>query len=167
MQNIVQWGYAYASLEAGDLFIGKGVRLGDDGNQVDLVVKAAHNLDVERLQRVPSGLDEEDAGMDTVVHDVHAVDLILRIKVGIVTLLNVVDNGPPRLVVVHEVAEAGCVDDGQTETDTGFLDIGTDGLDRDGLGYYVKARPLAVLGRIQRGVEESIDKRGFTETGFT
>ena len=161
------WERAYASLEAGNLFIGKGIRLGDDGNQVDLVVKATHNLNVERLQRVASRLNEEDAGMNAVVHDVHAVDLILRVEVSIVTLLNVVDNGPPRLIVVHEIAEAGSVDDGQAETDTGFLDVGADGLDRDGLGYYVKARPLPVLGRIQGSVEESVDKRRFTKTGFT
>ena len=58
-------------------------------------MKAAHDLDVKRLQGVAGGLDEEDAGMDAVIYDVHAVDLILRIEISIVTLFDVIDNGSP------------------------------------------------------------------------
>ena len=130
-------------------------------------MKAAHDLDVKRLQGVTGGLDEEDAGMDAVIYDVHAVDLILRIEISIVTLLDVVDNRSPRFVVVDEVSEAGSVNDGQAKADASLLDVGADRLDRDRLGYYVKARPLAVPRGIQRGVEKSVDERGFTETGFT
>ena len=55
------------------------------------------------------GLDEEDASMNAVVDDIHAVDLVLRIQVGIESLLNVVRDGAPRLVVVDKVAKAGRV----------------------------------------------------------
>ena len=85
----------YSGLESGDLLVRQSVGLGNDGNQVDLGMKTLHHLNVERLQRVAGGLDEEDAGMDAVIYDVHAVDLILRIEISIVTLFDVIDNGSP------------------------------------------------------------------------
>ncbi len=158
---------AYSGLEGGNLLIGEGVSLGNDGNQVDLGVQALHDLDVQRLQRVAGGLDEEDAGVDAVVNDVHAVDLVLSIEVGIETLLNVIDNGSPRLVIVDKVAKARGIDDGQAKTDPRLLDIGADRLDTDGLGDDVEARALALLGRVQGGVEQSVDKSRLSEAGFT
>lgn len=69
-----------------------------------------HHLNVDGLQGVASGLDEVDNGVDAVVDNVHAVDLVLSIQVGVKALLNVLDNGVPGLIVVDEVAKAGCVD---------------------------------------------------------
>jgi hypothetical protein len=130
-------------------------------------VKATHNLDVERLERMASGLDKENASVDSVVNDIHTVDLVLGIEVGIVTLLNVVDNGTPGLVVIDKVTKAGGINNGQAETDTSLLNVGADGLDSDGLGNDVKAGSLALLGRVQGGVEEGIDKGGLAQTRFT
>ena len=85
----------YSGLEAEDLFIGKGVRLGNDRNQINLGMKSSHNLNVEGLQGVTCRLDEEHTSVNAVVNDVHAVDLVLRVQVGIETLLDVVDDGSP------------------------------------------------------------------------
>lgn len=41
------------------------------------------------------GLDEEDAGVDPVIDNVHAVDLVLSIQVSVEALLDVVDNRAP------------------------------------------------------------------------
>jgi len=49
------WGVgreAYTLLEADNLLIGQGVRLGDDGDQVNLGVQAAHKLDIDLLEPV-------------------------------------------------------------------------------------------------------------------
>ena len=40
-------------------------------------MKPTHNLDVERLEGVTGWLNEIDACVDTVVDNVHAVDLVL------------------------------------------------------------------------------------------
>lgn len=157
----------YSGLEAGNLLIGKSVRLGNDGDKVDLGVKSAHDLDVKGLEGVASRLDEEDTSVNSVVNDVHAVDLVLGIEVGVEALLNVVGNGAPRLVVVDKVAEARSVNNGQAETNTSLFDIGADGLDGDGLGDDVEARTLALLGGVQGGVEEGVNKRGLAKTRFT
>ena len=58
-----------------------------------------------------SGLDEVDDGVDAVVDNVHAVDLVLGLEVGVETLLDVLDNGIPGLIVVNEVAKARSVNE--------------------------------------------------------
>lgn len=113
------------------------------------------------------GLNEVDTRVDTVVNDVGTVDLVLGLQVSVVSLLDVLDNRTPRVIVIHKVTKARCVNDGQTETDTVLFDVGTDGLDGDGLGDDFVARAGAFLGRVKRGVEQSVDESRFTETRFT
>lgn len=157
----------YSGLKVGDLLIREGIRLGNDGNQVDLGMKTTHDLDVQGLQRVSSRLDEEDTGVDAVVHDIHAVDLVLSVEIGIKTLLDVVNDGAPRLIVVDEVTEAGRIDNSETEANTSFFNVGADGLNGNGLGNDVEARALALLGRVQGGVEEGVDEGRLAQTRFT
>jgi hypothetical protein len=70
---------SYPGFEICDFLICQCIRLGNDGNQVDLGMKSAHNLDVQWLQCVASGLDEVDTCMNTVVHNIHTVNLVLCI----------------------------------------------------------------------------------------
>jgi hypothetical protein len=42
-------------------------------------VQALHDLDIQGLQGVAGRLDEEDASVDAVIDNVHAVDLVLGI----------------------------------------------------------------------------------------
>lgn len=85
----------YSLLEQSHFFVGQGVGLGDDGNQVDLGVQPAHHFDIQRLQRVSSWLNKVDTGMNSVVDNIHSVDLVLRLEVCIVSLLNIFHNWPP------------------------------------------------------------------------
>lgn len=158
---------SYPRLEVVNLLVGESVGLGDHRNQVDLGVKPAHDLDVEGLERVAGRLDEEDAGVDAVVDDVHAVNLVLSVEVGIKALLNVLNNRSPRLVVVDKVTEAGGVDNGQTQANTSLLDVGAEGLDLDGLGNDVEGGLLLLLRGVKRSVEERVHKRRLSEAGFT
>lgn len=130
-------------------------------------MQALHDLNVERLEGVARGLDEEDAGVDAVVHNVHAVDLVLSIQVSIEALLNVVRDRPPRLVIVDKVSKPRGIHHSQAQADASLLNVGADGLDGDGLGNDVEAGSLALLGGVQRGVEQRVDKGRFSEAGFT
>jgi hypothetical protein len=58
-------------------------------------METAHDLNVEGLEGVASGLNEEDTGVNAVVHNVHAVDLVLGIEVSIKSLLDVVNDRAP------------------------------------------------------------------------
>jgi hypothetical protein len=103
----------YTLLEGGNLVVGESVGLCDDGNQVDLGVQAAHNLDIERLERVTSWLNEVDTSVDAVVNNVHAVDLVLGIQVCIEALLDVLNDWAPGVVIVDKVSETRGVDHSQ------------------------------------------------------
>jgi hypothetical protein len=129
-------------------------------------VQAAHDLDVEGLEGVAGGLNEEDASVDAVVDNVHPVDLVLSIEVGIEALLDVVDDRAPRLVIVDKVTKAGRVHHSKTKTNTGLLDVGADRLNRDGLGDDVHAGALAFPRRVERRVEEGVDQGRLAETGL-
>ena len=153
----------YTLLEGGNLVVGKSVGLGNDRDKVDLGVQAAHDLDIKRLERVTSRLNEIDTGVDTVVDNVHAVDLVLGIQVSIEALLDVLNDGAPGVVVVDKVTKAGSVNDSQAQANSVFLDIGADGLNVDSLGCKVERRLLALLRGVERGVEKSVDQSGFSE----
>jgi len=43
---------AYALLETDDLLVGQGVGLGNDRDQINLGVQAAHELDIDLLESV-------------------------------------------------------------------------------------------------------------------
>lgn len=154
----------YSGLESGDLLVRQSVRLGNDGNQVDLGVKTLHHLNVEGLQRVAGRLDEEDTRVDAVVHNVHPVDLVLGIQVSIEALLDVIRDWPPGLVVVDKVAETRGINNSQAQANTGFLNICANRLNGNSLGENVETGSLALLGWVEGSVEQSVDKGRLSET---
>jgi len=158
---------AYTLLECGNLVVGESVGLGDDGDKVDLGVQAAHDLDIKRLERVTSRLNEVDTGVDAVVDNVHAVDLVLGVQVSIEALLDVLNDWAPGVVVVDKVTKARGVNDSQAQANAVLLDIGADGLDVDGLGCEVERWLLALLRGVKRGVEEGVDQSGLSEPRLT
>ena len=158
--------FAYSSLECGNLLIGQSISLGNDWTQVDLGMKPAHDLDVKWLQGVASWLEEVDTCVDAVIDNVHAVDLVLGVEVSIKSLLDVVNNWSPGLIVVDEVSETWGVDDGKTKADTVLLNICAYGLDRNGLWNNIETWSLALAWWVQRGVEESVDQGRLSKAGL-
>lgn len=154
-------------LESRDLVVGEGVRLGDNRNEVDLGVKSTHDLDIKRLERVAGRLNEVHAGVHAVVDDVHAVDLVLGIKVGIKALLDVLDNWAPGIVVVHKVTKTRSVHNGQTQADAILLNVCADGLDAHSLRCEVERWLFALLRWVERGVEKRVDESRLSEARFT
>lgn len=114
-----------------------------------------------------SRLDEVDTGVDTVVDDVGAVDLILGLQIRVATLLDILHNWAPRVVVVHKVAESGSVDNGQTKANAILLNVGTDGLDRHGLGDDIVAGTGGFPRGIERGIEERVHESRLAQSRFT
>jgi hypothetical protein len=105
---------SYSGFESQNLLIGHRVSLGNYWNQVDLRMKSAHNLNVQWLQSMAGWLDEVHTGVNSVVDNVHAVNLVLGIQVGIEALLNVIHNWSPRLVVVDEITKTRGINNSQT-----------------------------------------------------
>jgi hypothetical protein len=113
-------------LEIGDLFIRESISLGNDRDEVDFGMESSHHLNIEGLQGMPSWLNEVYTGVYTVVHDVHSVDLVLSLEVRVESLLNVLHNWSPRIVVVHEITKARGVYNSQSQSDSVLLNISTD-----------------------------------------
>lgn len=157
----------YALLEGRDLLIGEGVCLGNDWDQVDLGVQSAHHLNVERLEGVSGGLNEVYAGVHAVVHNVHAVDLVLSVEVRVEALLNVLNDWSPRIIIVDEISKPGCIHHGEAKADTVLLNVGRNGLYADSLWCEVERWLLALLWGIQRRIEQGVHERRFSKTGFT
>ena len=143
----------YTLLEVRNLLVGESVRLGDNWNEVDLGVKSTHDLNIQRLERVASRLDEVDTSMHAVIDNVHPVHLVLGVEICIESLLDVFDDWPPRIIVVHEVTKTRGIYHGQAEANAILLNICRDGLYADGLGSKVERRLLALLWWVKRGVE--------------
>jgi hypothetical protein len=153
----------HSLLERRDFFISKCIGFGNDRNQVDFGVESAHDLHVQRLQRVTSRLDEVDTCMDAVVNDVHPVDLVLCVQVSIEALLNVFDDRTPGVLVVHEVAKSWRVNHGQAQAYAILLNVCAYRLYRHSLGHNLGRRRLALFGRIQRRVEQSVNEGGLSK----
>lgn len=113
-----------------------------------------------------SRLYEVYTGMNTIVHNVYSVYLILRVEICIVSLLNIFNDGPPWFGVIDKIAETGCIDNSKAEADTILFDVGTNWLYRNGFRYDLVAWTLLSFWGIERRVEESIDKRRFPKPGF-
>lgn len=48
------------------------------------------------------GLDEVEAGVNTVVYDFQAIDAVLLLQVGVETRLDVIQDGPPAEITYQE-----------------------------------------------------------------
>lgn len=70
------------------------------------------------------------------------------------------------VLVVDKVAESRSVDNVKLQTDAVLLNVGVQDLDADSLGALLGQRDM-LLGRVQRCVEEGVDKSRLTKSGLT
>ena len=77
-------------------------------------MQSAHDLDIQRLKSMAGGLDKVNACMYTIIHNVDPVHFVLRIQVSVEACFDVLDNGPPRIVVVDEIAKTWRVHNGKS-----------------------------------------------------
>ena len=113
-QSVSGHGTAHSLLEGLYFFVGQGIRFSNDGDEINTGVEAAHDFNIQRLQRVAGGLDKVYTSMYTIIHNIHAVDLILSVEICVKALFNVLDDRLPRVVIVDKIAEARRINNCQT-----------------------------------------------------
>jgi hypothetical protein len=86
-------------------------------------------------------------------------------EVGRVLVLDVLDNGIPAAVVVHEVTVARCVDDVQAQAHTVLLNHVGDSLDLASLSDGLRGWKATLWLDEVRG-EDGVDQSGLAETGL-
>lgn len=106
---------SYTLLELLKITRAESIGLGDDRNQIDTSTKALHNFNVERLKGVASRSDEVEAGVDTEVNLIRTTGLLLLKHVGLVLVVQELDDGAPRITVVDIVAETRCINNSQAD----------------------------------------------------
>lgn len=104
---------ADALLEDSEVLRRQGIGLRNDGDKVDTGRESLHDLNVERLEGMAGGPDEVETGMYTQVNFVGTAGLLFLKHVGLMLVVDELDNGHPRIAVIHVVSEAGSIDDGQ------------------------------------------------------
>lgn len=155
-----------ALLECLTLFQGQGIGLGDDGNNVDDIRQLLEHDNIDGLQGVTGGLDEEQAAVDTGVLDVAlTLGSELLSKVGRVLVLDVLDDRVPAAVVVDQVTVARGIDNVETETNAILLNKVGHGVDLgsgsdDLLGYKTTLRLDKVRGK------DGVDEGRLSETSL-
>lgn len=102
-------------LELGEVGRAEGIGLGNDWNQVDARAEPLHHFNIEGLKSVASRADKVETGMDTEVNFVLAAGLLLLEHVGLVLVVEELDDGHPRVAVVDVVAEARGIDDSEAD----------------------------------------------------
>ena len=110
--------------------------------------------------------DEVQARVDAQVGLLVPLRLLLLAHVRFVLVVNEVDNGVPAVPVVHIVAKARRVDDGELDLEGLLLELGLDNLD---LGELVELLLVAlgvVLGGRELGGEEGVDEGRLAKARF-
>lgn len=117
--------------------------------------------------RVSSGSDEVQATMNPEVGLILALRLLFLSHVGLVLVIDEIDDWGPRVTVVDIVPESRGVDDSELDFELLLLKLCLDYLDLGQLVELFVVTPMVVLGRRQLGGEERVDEGGLAETRFT
>lgn len=154
-------------LESLALLGGQGIGLGNDGNDVDNIRQLLQDDNINGLQGVSRGLDEEQTAVNTSVLDV-AITLgsQLLAQVGRVLILDVFDNGVPASVVVDEISVSRGIDNVHLEADAVLLDDVGNGVDLGGLADGLIGLETT-LGFEKVGGEDGVDQGRLAQTSLS
>ena len=103
-------------------------------------------------------LDKEHTCVDSVVDNIHAVDLVFCIKIRVKARFNILDNGMPGISVVDKIAKARSIDHGQAKTNTILFDVCAYRFDLDCFWHELIGGSFSLLWGIEGGIEQRIDK---------
>jgi hypothetical protein len=104
----------YSLLEASQVSRAESIRLRNNRDQVDSRAQSLHDLNIQRFQCVPSRADEVQAGVNTEINLVDTTGLLLLQHVGLMLIIQELDDWHPGIAVVDIVSEARCINDGET-----------------------------------------------------
>lgn len=153
-------------LEFQSLLNSQGISLGNDRHNVNNVGQLLQDYNINGLERVARGLDEEETGVDAGVGDVTlSLGSKLLSQVRGVLVLDVLDDGIPTAVVVDKVAVAGGVDDVESQTDTILLNEVRDALDLGGLANGL-VRLQTTLGVDEVRGEDGVNERRLAQASL-
>lgn len=93
--------------------------------------------------------------------------LLLLTHIRLMLVINKVDDGGPRVAVIHVVTKTGRVDHGELYFELLFLKLSLDNLNLSELVKLLVVAPVVTLCRGELGGEERVDECRFTQSRFT
>ena len=156
----------HALLESRKINWGKGIRLRNDRDEVHARTETLHNLDIQRLECVTGGSNEVETCMHPQIDLLGPARLLLLQHVALVLVIEELNDGLPAVPVVHVVAKARRIDDGQSDLEELLLELCLGDLDLDGLIDLLGVAATVVGVVLDGGAEESVDEGGLAQAGF-
>lgn len=100
--------------EACEICRAKRVGFGNNGDQVDPGAQSFHDLNVQGFEGVASRPNKIQAGVYTKIYLVNPARLLFLEHVRFMLIVQEFNDGHPRVSVIHVIAEARRVDDGES-----------------------------------------------------
>ena len=104
----------YPVLEPRKVHRAQGISFCYDRDKVDPGAEALHDLNVKRLQGMPGRSNEIEAGMNAEINLLSATGLLFLQHVGLVLIVQKLDDRLPGVTVVDVITETRSIDYGQT-----------------------------------------------------
>lgn len=150
--------FLYPVLESLPLFQGETISLGNDWNNIDGLAELLQHNNVDGLEGMARWLNEEQAAVNPGVLNVAvALGREFLAQVCGVLILDVLDNGIPAAVVVHEIAVTGSVNNVEAESHAILLDNMGDRVNLGGAADLF-GRSETTLGVDKVGCEDGVDQ---------
>lgn len=96
--------------EASQVGRAQGVGFGNNGNQVHSGAQTFHDLDIKGFQGVASRTNEVETGMDSQINLVNSPGLLLLQHVGLMLVIQELNDGHPGISIVDVVTKSRRVD---------------------------------------------------------
>ena len=96
----------------------QGISFGYDRDKIDTGAETLHNLNVQRFERVASRSNEVKAGVYSQINFIMPFGLLLLKHVRLVLIIQEFNDWHPGIAVVHIVAKARGIDNGQADYST-------------------------------------------------
>lgn len=112
------------------------------------------------------GPDEVQAAVNPEIGLLPALGLLFLPHIGLVLIIDEIDNWGPRITVVDIIPKSGGVNNGKLDFELLLLELCLDDLDLCQLVELLVVTPRVVFGRRQFGGEERVDESGLAQTRF-
>lgn len=117
------------------------------------------------------GLDKIDAGVDTRIDNLLSINSAFLVQISVKPVLedkpsfDIVQDGLPAVMVVDEITKTGGIDARQPQFDAVLFEFCRHALDFNCFWCFGR-QLLLLLGGVQRGAKQRVDKRALAQTGF-
>ena len=156
----------YALLEFGQIGWAQSICFGDDWDEIDAGAETLHDFDIQWLERVACGTNEVQARMYSQVDLLRPAWLLLLQHIALVLVIQELNDWLPAVPVVHVVAKAWGIDDGQSDLEELLFQLCLGDLDLNRLVNLLGVTAAMVCVVLDGGGEEGVNEGSLAQAGL-